>query len=639
MAQGADGSAQAPTGSEVAAYVEREVCASCHESEMAALARLDHDLAMQEATAETVLGDFDAPSFSHGRCDLALLQARRQVLRHHRRAGRRARRLRDPLHLRRLPAATVSDRLPDGRLQALASPGTRGPKIRAASAGSISTPTRSSRPAIRCTGPGSTRPGISCAPSATRPSCTRTTMRRGQLRDGLGRDRRRLRGLPWSRLGSRCLGGAAAELAAWGKGGDDGSRSTSTSARASTGRSIRDRQRRAQRAADQRQGARDLRHLPLPQRQDRRRLAPGPAAPRDPLPALLQPGLFEADGKMLDEVYNYASFRQSKMFTRGVTCSDCHEPHSLELRAEGNGVCYQCHDEAKYDVVAHHHHAEGSPARAAGVSHAGAHVHGGRPAPRSRLSRPAAGPVGALWRPNSCNDCHADQDAAGRRPRSSAGTGRTARAFRPGPRRSLRSETTRRKPGRVAAARERRGDAGDRARHGARGPRAAPEPRGGRRGAARSGRCRPAGQAGGAAHASLAAGRAELAARAWPARRSGAGRPLEAASLLAAMPRMGSAGGSGTAGARDRGLRGGAAAERRPARSPGQSGQSHAQQGQPRAAEAEYLAAARSTRLRAGLRHARPALRPEEPDAEASGCCAKRWRHARRGPSCTWRSA
>ena len=51
---------------------------------------------------------------------------------------------------------------------------------------------------------------------------------------------------------------------------------------------------------------------------------------------------------MLDEVYNYASFRQSRMFMQGVTCSDCHEPHSLQLRAEGNGVCYQCHEQAKY---------------------------------------------------------------------------------------------------------------------------------------------------------------------------------------------------------------------------------------------------------------------------------------------------
>ena len=65
MAHGADGSAQAPTGSEVAAYVGREVCASCHEAETRLWRGSHHDLAMQEATAETVLGNFDDASFTH----------------------------------------------------------------------------------------------------------------------------------------------------------------------------------------------------------------------------------------------------------------------------------------------------------------------------------------------------------------------------------------------------------------------------------------------------------------------------------------------------------------------------------------------------------------------------------------------
>ena len=46
-------------------------------------------------------------------------------------------------------------------------------------------------------------------------------------------------------------------------------------------------------------------------------------------------GLYHADGQMLDEVYNYGSFKQSKMFAAGVTCSDCHEPHGAKLRASG----------------------------------------------------------------------------------------------------------------------------------------------------------------------------------------------------------------------------------------------------------------------------------------------------------------
>ena len=77
------------------------------------------------------------------------------------------------------------------------------------------------------------------------------------------------------------------------------------------------------------------------------------------LPALLTTDLYHADGQMLDEVYNYGSFLQSKMHAQGVSCSDCHEPHSLKLRAAGNAVCAQCHATDKYAVASHHRHAPG----------------------------------------------------------------------------------------------------------------------------------------------------------------------------------------------------------------------------------------------------------------------------------------
>ena len=57
------------------------------------------------------------------------------------------------------------------------------------------------------------------------------------------------------------------------------------------------------------------------------------------LPRRLDEGMYHADGQIDDEVYVYGSFLQSRMYHAGVTCSDCHEPHSLELRAPGNGVC------------------------------------------------------------------------------------------------------------------------------------------------------------------------------------------------------------------------------------------------------------------------------------------------------------
>jgi predicted CXXCH cytochrome family protein len=78
------------------------------------------------------------------------------------------------------------------------------------------------------------------------------------------------------------------------------------------------------------------------------------------LPALLEPGLYHADGQIDGEVYEYGSFLQSRVYAAGVTCSNCHDPHSAKLRAAGNALCGQCHMPEKFDVAAHHHHPPGS---------------------------------------------------------------------------------------------------------------------------------------------------------------------------------------------------------------------------------------------------------------------------------------
>ncbi|WP_244500934.1 cytochrome c3 family protein [Methyloceanibacter marginalis] len=83
--------------------------------------------------------------------------------------------------------------------------------------------------------------------------------------------------------------------------------------------------------------------------------APGRSLSDSHQVSLLARGLYQADGQMLDEVYNYGSFKQSKMFAAGVTCSDCHDPHSAKLRAKGDQVCLQCHA-GSYAEVSHTHH-------------------------------------------------------------------------------------------------------------------------------------------------------------------------------------------------------------------------------------------------------------------------------------------
>ena len=128
--------------------------------------------------------------------------------------------------------------------------------------------------------------------------------------------------------------------------------------------------------------------------------------------ALLDDGLYWNDGQMRDEVYNWGSFAQSRMHAQGVTCSDCHEPHSLQLRAPGNGVCAQCHLPAKFDTVQHTHHAEGTPGAACAACHMPTTTYMGVDARHDhsmRIPRPdVAAQVGA---PNACNNCHAKRTA------------------------------------------------------------------------------------------------------------------------------------------------------------------------------------------------------------------------------------
>ncbi len=73
-------------------------------------------------------------------------------------------------------------------------------------------------------------------------------------------------------------------------------------------------------------------------------------------PSLLDEGLYYPDGQILDEVYVYGSFVQSKMYHNDVRCSDCHDVHSLKLRFEGNELCGQCHRLDTYDSPDHHFH-------------------------------------------------------------------------------------------------------------------------------------------------------------------------------------------------------------------------------------------------------------------------------------------
>lgn len=76
------------------------------------------------------------------------------------------------------------------------------------------------------------------------------------------------------------------------------------------------------------------------------------------LPSLLDENLYYADGQIQDEVYVYGSFLQSKMYRAGVTCSDCHDPHTAGLKTTGevSEVCAGCHLPGKFASSDHHRH-------------------------------------------------------------------------------------------------------------------------------------------------------------------------------------------------------------------------------------------------------------------------------------------
>lgn len=128
--------------------------------------------------------------------------------------------------------------------------------------------------------------------------------------------------------------------------------------------------------------------------------------------ALLTPDLYYPDGQMKDEVFNHGSFLQSKMWAKGVSCGDCHDPHGGQLRAPGSKVCLQCHLAAKYESPRHHFH----PADSKGADCVACHaptttymVVDPRHDHSFRIPRPDL--TVKLGVPNACTRCHQDKSA------------------------------------------------------------------------------------------------------------------------------------------------------------------------------------------------------------------------------------
>ncbi len=127
---------------------------------------------------------------------------------------------------------------------------------------------------------------------------------------------------------------------------------------------------------------------------------------------LLTAGYYHPDGQPTDETYVYGSFLQSKMFHAGVTCSECHDAHTMQLKGEGNTVCLQCHSSEKFNTPKHHFHPIASKGALCAECHMAPQNYMGVDARHDhsfRIPRPDLSVK--LGTPNACNNCHDDKSA------------------------------------------------------------------------------------------------------------------------------------------------------------------------------------------------------------------------------------
>ncbi len=129
-------------------------------------------------------------------------------------------------------------------------------------------------------------------------------------------------------------------------------------------------------------------------------------------PALIDEDLYFADGQIQDEVYVWGSFVQSRMYAAGVACSDCHDPHSLELNAEPDKVCASCHSVGRFAQTEHHFHKTNSPGASCVACHMPTRTYMGVDERHDHSFRVPRPDVSAkLGTPQPCASCHADQTA------------------------------------------------------------------------------------------------------------------------------------------------------------------------------------------------------------------------------------
>jgi tetratricopeptide (TPR) repeat protein len=406
-------SQSSPEPASAPSYVGRSACAPCHEREMKLFEGSRHDLAMQPANASTVLGDFSGATFEHFGVKSTFF----------RRDGKYFVNTEGPdgaladyeiaFTFGVFPLQQYLIAFPGGRYQALSVSWDARPKSdggqrwfhlypdEAIPAGDI----------LHWTGP-ALNWNFMCA------ECHSTNLRKGWRADELRYD------TTYSEIDVSCEAchGPASAHVAWAQSAHANDDASDAIARGlvvnlrsvpiqwvidpSTGVAKPDRPPDALTEVElcarchSRRGSITEEYVPGRPLLDTHRLE------------LLDQGLYFPDGQQQDEVYEYGSFLQSRMYMAGVSCGNCHDPHTARIAGAPDNACARCHSPERFATPEHHHHEAGTPGASCVECHMPTRNYMVIDARRDHALRvPRPDLSVKLGTPNACNACHADKNA------------------------------------------------------------------------------------------------------------------------------------------------------------------------------------------------------------------------------------
>ena len=395
------------------AYVGGAACTSCHAKEAAAWQGSHHDRAMAVASEATVLGRFDGTNFRHQGVTSTFFKRDGKFFVNTDGPDGKLADFEIKYTFGVDAAAAVPGPLPGGRLQALGIAWDTRPAAQGGQRWFHLYPDRkleARRPAAL----DRHRPGLELPVRRLPLDEPAQELRREDepLRHDLDRHQRQLRGLPRAGLQPPRVGEAGRRLAALRRCRQGPDRWRSTSAAAPAGRSIRATGNAAR--SKPRETSREIEtcarcHARRGQFTDAwhagEPLADGFRT------SLIEPGLYFADGQMRDEVFNHGSFLGSKMHAKGVTCSDCHDPHTPEAARAGQRRVRASATAPRSTTC----HRTTTMRRAPAAPRARRATCRRRPTWSSTRGTTTAsafrGPTArvSLGVPNACNACHADR--------------------------------------------------------------------------------------------------------------------------------------------------------------------------------------------------------------------------------------